>query len=95
MAFARYKGMAENALLGLGFARIHLFRPAYIYPVEPREEPNVMYRVSRALYPVLRRVMPRSVITSEHLGRAMLEAAVAGTPGHEEPVLENTDILAM
>lgn len=36
MAFARYKGEAENALLAAGFPRVCIFRPAYIYPVEPQ-----------------------------------------------------------
>lgn len=40
LAFARYKGEAEKPLLAAGFPRIYLFRPAYIYPVEPREEPS-------------------------------------------------------
>ena len=33
IAFARYKGMAETALLDLGFPRVAIFRPGYIYPV--------------------------------------------------------------
>jgi uncharacterized protein YbjT (DUF2867 family) len=40
LAFARYKGEAENALLGAGFRGVYIFRPAYIYPVEPRKEPT-------------------------------------------------------
>ena len=40
MAFARYKGEAEKALLAAGFSSAYIFRPAYIYPVEPRKEPN-------------------------------------------------------
>src|SRR4029077_3820014 len=51
MAFARYKGEAENALLAAGFPRVYLFRPAYIYPVEPRKEPNFSYRLLRGIYP--------------------------------------------
>ena len=35
MAFARYKGEAETALLRTGFSHVYIFRPAYIYPVEP------------------------------------------------------------
>ena len=35
LPFARYKGEAERALLAMGFFRIYIFRPAYIYPVEP------------------------------------------------------------
>jgi uncharacterized protein YbjT (DUF2867 family) len=38
LAFARYKGEAEKALLAAGFPRVYLFRPAYIYPVQPRRE---------------------------------------------------------
>ena len=37
LAFARYKGEAEKALLAAGFPRVYLFRPAYIYPVQPRK----------------------------------------------------------
>jgi uncharacterized protein YbjT (DUF2867 family) len=40
LAFARYKGEAENAVLAAGFPHVYLFRPAYIYPVELRNEPN-------------------------------------------------------
>ena len=50
IAFARYKGQAENALRAAGFPRVYLFRPAYIYPVEPRKEPNLGCRVLRGIY---------------------------------------------
>jgi uncharacterized protein YbjT (DUF2867 family) len=51
MAFARLKGQAENALLTMAFSRVYIFRPAYIYPVKPRKEPNISYRLLRAIYP--------------------------------------------
>jgi len=95
MVFARYKGAAEKALLAQGFARAHLFRAGYIYPVVPREEPNITYRISRALYPVLRRVYPSGVIPSDDLARAMLQAGLQGTGAHQDPVLENKDIRAL
>ena len=40
IAFARYKGEAETALLGMGFPHVYIFRAAYIYPIEPRKEPH-------------------------------------------------------
>src|SRR6202035_5739872 len=40
LAFARYKGEAENAVLAAGFSPVFLFRCARIYPAEPRKEPN-------------------------------------------------------
>jgi hypothetical protein len=47
MAFVRYKREAEKALLASGFPRVYMFRSAYIYPVEPRKEPNFSYRLLR------------------------------------------------
>lgn len=91
-AFARAYGKAENAILALGFPRTHVFRPGYIYPVEPRDEPNVGYRVARALWPALRHVLPNAGIPSDDLARAMLAAGLDGTGPHDDPVLENRDI---
>jgi uncharacterized protein YbjT (DUF2867 family) len=92
MAFARYKGAAEAALLSAGFPRVHIFRPGYIYPVEPRAEPNSTYRIMRALYPTVRRVYPNIGISSNDLATAMLRVGLYGTPGHASPILENRDI---
>jgi uncharacterized protein YbjT (DUF2867 family) len=92
VAFARYKGAAEKALLDTGFPRVHIFRPGYIYPVTPRKEPNLMYTISRLLYPVLRRVYPNIGIPSENLAAAMVHAGLYGTGENENPVLENKDI---
>lgn len=91
-AFARYKGMAENALLAMGFLRTHLFRPGYIYPVTPRSEPTFSYRVMRALYPTVRRLYPNIGLSSEALAKAMLWAGLNGTPKHSSAILENRDI---
>jgi len=93
--YARYKGEAETALLAAGFSRVYLFRPAYIYPVEPRKEPNVSYRVLRAIYPAFRVLFPNQVIRADDLARGMVDAAVRGTPRHTGPILENADIRAM
>ncbi|MBK7645340.1 MAG: hypothetical protein IPJ19_20270 [Planctomycetes bacterium] len=79
VAFARYKGMAENGLLRAGFARVHLFRPGYIFPVVPRREPNLFYRLLRVIYLVLRPVLPGLGIPSVDLARAMLRVALDGS----------------
>lgn len=92
ISFARYKGMAENALLAQGFARVHIFRPAYIYPTQARPEPNITYRIMRMLYPAVRPIFPNMGISSEDLAKAMFHAGLAGTPGHDSPILENRDI---
>ncbi len=95
MAFARYKGEAEKALLATGFPHVYIFRPAYIYPVEPRKEPNASYRLLRAIYPVFRMLLPNQVIRADDLARVMVHAGVHGTPQHPEPIFENRDIRAM
>jgi uncharacterized protein YbjT (DUF2867 family) len=95
LAFARYKGEAEKALLAAGFPRLYIFRPAYIYPVEPRQEPNFSYRLLRRIYPVFRLLFPNQVIRADDLGRAMVDVAVRGTGESKGPILENRDIQAM
>jgi uncharacterized protein YbjT (DUF2867 family) len=95
MAFARYKGEAEKFLLAAGFPRVYIFRPAYIYPVEPRKEPNLTYRVLRAIYPAFRLLFPNQVIPADELGRAMVDVAIQGRAEGEARIFENRDIRAM
>src|SRR5690242_15972354 len=95
MPFARYKGEAENALLAVGFLRVYIFRPAYIYPVEPRKEPNFSYRLLRAVYPVFRVLLPNQVIRADDLARAMVDVVIRGTGERRGPVFENRDIRAI
>jgi uncharacterized protein YbjT (DUF2867 family) len=95
LAFARYKGQAEKALLAAGFPRVYIFRPAYIYPVEPRREPNFSYRLLRAIYPFFRVVFPSQVIRADNLAGAMVDLVVRGTGKSRSLVLENRDIRAI
>jgi uncharacterized protein YbjT (DUF2867 family) len=92
--FARYKGQAENALLAAGFPRVYLFRPAYIYPVEPRKEPNLSYRLLRGIYPLFRVLFPNQVIRADDLARAMVDVAIQETGERRSLVFENRDIRA-
>jgi uncharacterized protein YbjT (DUF2867 family) len=94
-AFARYKGEAEKALLAAGFPRVYLFRPAYIYPVQPRQEPNFTYQLIRALYPVFRLLFPNQVIRADDLGWAMVDVVFRQTQERQGLVFENRDIRAM
>jgi uncharacterized protein YbjT (DUF2867 family) len=95
IAFARYKGEAEKSLLTTGFPRVYIFRPAYIYPVEPRNEPNLSYRLLRWLYPVFRVAFPNLVIRSDDLAHAMVDVAVQRSNERQSRVLENRDIKAI
>ncbi|MGL2966008.1 NAD(P)H-binding protein [Flavobacterium sp. XGLA_31] len=90
MMFAKDKGKAENHLFGLHFYRTHSFRPGYIYPVVPRKEPNITYKLMRLLYkPIIRWLFPGASVTSEQLASVMVEVGLHG--GHKE-IYENNDI---
>ena len=95
MAFARYKGEAEKALLGSGFPRLYIFRPAYIYPVEPRREPNFSYRLLRSVYPVFHLLFPNQVIRADDLAKAMVDVTIRTRARTEQVILENRDIRTM
>jgi uncharacterized protein YbjT (DUF2867 family) len=95
MAFARYKGEAEKLLLAAGFPQVYIFRPAYIYPVEARKEPNFSYRLLRAVYPSFRVLLPNQVIRADDLAWAMVDVVLQQTHERQGLVFENRDIRAM
>lgn len=78
-----------------GFPQVYVFRPAYIYPVEPRQEPNFSYRLMRAIYPAFRLLLPNQVIRADDLAHAMVHVAVQETSERESRVFENRDIRAL
>ena len=90
-SFAKYKGMAENKISEMDL-KFHTFRPAYIYPVTPRKEPNMMYSISRALYPLIKLFGNNSSIKSTELADAMFKV---GLEGADHEILENKDIIGL
>jgi uncharacterized protein YbjT (DUF2867 family) len=89
--FARDKGTAENRLAALGFDHFYTFRPGYIYPVHPRREPNLSYKLFRLLYPLIKLLGKKYSIPSTDLAQAMFKV---GMQGADKEILENADILA-
>jgi hypothetical protein len=91
--WARVKGETENALLRLPFKAVHMFRPGFIQPLHGITSRTRLYRIfyvlAKPLLPLLKRLAPRSLTTTEQLGRAMLQVAKEGYP---VPVLEMRDI---
>ncbi len=88
--YARYKGEAENALLAAGFPRVYLFRPAYIYPVEPRKEPTFSYRLLRATLSRVSVAVPQPGDSGRRLGPGhggcrRKRNGAARRPGFREP----------
>ncbi|WP_329120484.1 NAD(P)H-binding protein [Streptomyces sp. NBC_01465] len=91
--WARVKGRTENELLAMDF-RAYMFRPGFIQAVHGATSRTRLYRtlyvVIGPLYPLLRRLIPRHVTTTENLGRAMI--AVVGRAGEGERVLASPEI---
>lgn len=88
-SFARYKGMAENRISKLKLT-FYSFRPGYIYPTVSRNEPNLLYRVMRFSYPLIRLFGSNVSVKSTELALAMFKVGMHGT---EKEILENKDIL--
>jgi uncharacterized protein YbjT (DUF2867 family) len=94
--WARVKGRTENDLLREPFRAAYMLRPGYIQPMHGVKSKTPLYRVMYIglswLYPVLRLVARKYVITTEDLGRGMIKLAKSGAP---KRVLENSDIEAL
>ena len=89
IAFAKFKGMAENALAKIA-SEFHSFRPGYIYPVTPRKEPSFMYRLSRTLYPLFKIMGKNMSIKSTELAKVIYHV---GMNGSDMEVMENRDMI--
>ncbi len=90
--WARVKGKTENALLALPL-KAYMLRPGYIQPMHGIRSKTRVYRLfyqaMAPLYPVLRRLTPNLVTTSEAVGRAMIGLALRG---YSSRILEVRDI---
>jgi uncharacterized protein YbjT (DUF2867 family) len=93
--WARVKGKTENALLRLPFAAAYMFRPGIIQPLYGTKSKTAAYRVfyaiGKPLMTPLRWAFPDYALTTEQIGRAMLNVAKRGYP---QRVLESKDIRA-
>jgi uncharacterized protein YbjT (DUF2867 family) len=94
--WARVKGRTENALLRLPFKAAYMLRPGLIVPMHGVQSKTRLYRVfyklMTPLLPALKALFPRSIITTEQLGRAMLRLARSG---YSKKILETRDLAAL
>jgi uncharacterized protein YbjT (DUF2867 family) len=93
--WARVKGATEDALIAMPFRGVYCFRPGYIQPLHGVKSKvgwyNAAYTVVGWAEPLLIRLAPKYVTTTETIGRAMLKVARDGWP---RKVLESNDINA-
>ncbi|HEV2682293.1 MAG TPA: epimerase [Rhodanobacter sp.] len=94
--WARVRGRTENALQRLPFKAVYVLRPGIIQPLHGIRSKTDAYRwfyaLARPLLPLLRALMPNTVLSTEIVGRAMLAVARHGAP---KTVLEAADISAL
>ncbi len=91
--WARVKGRTENALQRLPFKAVYLFRPGGIVPLHGITSKTALYQriydVIGFALPFLRWLAPNTILTTEIMGQAMLNAVRRGAP---KAVLESRDI---
>ncbi|SAL02858.1 nucleoside-diphosphate-sugar epimerase-like protein [Caballeronia arationis] len=91
--WARVKGRTENDLLRLPFKAAYMFRPGAIVPMHGVRSKTALYQsiysMTRPVLPLLQRLFPNAIVTTEQVGRAMLAVAKRGAPS---PILESRDI---
>jgi uncharacterized protein YbjT (DUF2867 family) len=83
LMWARVKGKAENAILRT-FKAGYAFRPGVIQPLHGIRSKTKLYQagytIMRPLLPLLKRLFPRAITTTEQIGKAMLKIARHGAP---------------
>jgi uncharacterized protein YbjT (DUF2867 family) len=93
--WARVRGRTENALQRLPFKAVYAIRPGVIQPLHGIRSRTASYRwfylLGGPLLPLLRALLPNTVLSTDIVARALLTLARTGWP---EPVLEAADIAA-
>ncbi len=91
--WARIKGMTENALIKMHDPNGFMFRPGYIQPMKGVKSRtwwyNALYAIFAPLYPLLKLLMGKQLLTSEELSLALLNTAKLG---YNKSILEIADI---
>ena len=91
--WSRVKGRTENDLQKLPFRGVYIFRPGLIQPLHGIKSKTASYRLAYAVLnpvlPLAKRLFPNMILTTEEVGRAMLQVARIGAG---RAVLEAKDI---
>ena len=87
--WARVKGRTENDLIKLLFKAAYNFRPGGMLPFEGQKNWKAIYKF---IVKLIQFFSPKSVVTMQELGCAMINAAIIGYSKH---TLEISDIKAL
>ena len=90
--WARVKGRTEVEVIKT-FPNGYGFRPGFVQPTHGATSGTRLYRVAYTLtaplIPLLSRLAPKYVTSTDRLGRAMLRTVRTGPPTH---IVENADL---
>jgi hypothetical protein len=79
----------------LPFKAAYMFRPGIIQPVHGERSKTRAYRIGyilfKPVFPLVRLFFPRQILTTEEIGRAMINVARHGAPKN---ILKISDISA-
>ena len=87
--WARVKGKTENDLMKMNFKDAYMFRPGYIQPIKGLNNTYKIYKVLYPIYPLLKAMFPKHVITLHEVGLAMINATLNES---DKKILECSDI---
>ena len=86
LMWARVKGKTENALMALPFKHEYNFRPGGMLTSPGQKNGKAMYY---GIVKIIRFFSPKSILTMQQVGRAMINSVVQGYP---KKILEIADI---
>jgi nucleoside-diphosphate-sugar epimerase len=86
LMWARVKGKTENDLARLAFTAQYNFRPGVMMPFPGQKNWKPLVRF---IIKIIKAVAPKSVLTLEEVGKAMINAVIKGYPKN---ILEVADI---
>jgi uncharacterized protein YbjT (DUF2867 family) len=87
--WARVKGKTENDLMKLPFKAAYNFRPGAMSPFDGQKNWKAVYKF---IVKAIKLFAPKSIISMQELGRAMINAV---TIGYAKNILEIADIKAL
>lgn len=85
----RVKGKTEKDLAALPFKAAYNFRPGGMYPFDGQQNWKPAYKL---IVKIIRVFAPKSILTMQQVGRAMIHAV---TKGYNKNILEVPDIRAL
>ena len=86
LMWARVKGKTENDLASLPFKAAYNFRPGVMSPFPEQKNWKTLYKI---IVNIIKVISSKSVLSMQEVGRAMINAVVAGYPKN---ILEVSDI---